>query len=170
LRFPGEEKGVSVLKHPGRFIFGVALLAVIGYALVSFLQENDEARVRRAVYAAVLGVERNDPARYGRVLSASYEDEYGNDKASVLKIAADAFRDYRPFKVEIKALKIEIESGEATTQVAYRCLFKKSDGGDQIYYDAGKVIASWRKEASGWKIVKIEYTGSQEMLFLPVVA
>ncbi|QAT16508.1 hypothetical protein BU251_01575 [Candidatus Velamenicoccus archaeovorus] len=159
-----------MLKHPGRFIFGVAFLAVIGYALVSFLQENDEAKIRRTVYAAVLGVERNEPARYGRVLSASYKDEYGNDKASVLKIAADAFKDYKPFKVEIKALKTEVQGPEATTQIAYRCLFKKSGGSGQIYYDAGKLIASWRKETSGWKIVKIEYTGSQEMLFLPVVA
>ncbi|MDD5137874.1 MAG: hypothetical protein PHF12_05350 [Candidatus Omnitrophica bacterium] len=159
-----------MLKHPGRFIFGVALLAVASYALVTFLQENDEARIRRAVYAAVLGVERNEPARYGRVLSPLYKDEYGNDKAAVLKIVADAFRDYKPFKVEIKALKIETEGAGATTQIAYRCLFKKSDGGEQIYYDAGKVIASWRRETSGWKIIKIEYTGSQEMLFLPVVA
>jgi hypothetical protein len=159
-----------VLKHPGRFIFGVAFLAVISYALVSFLQENDEAKIRRAVYAAVLGVERNEPARYGRVLSASYRDAYGHDKASVLKIVADAFKDYKPFKVEVKALKIEVQGPEATAQIAYRCLFKKNAGGDQVYYDAGKLIVSWRKETSGWKIVKIEYTGSQEMLFLPVVA
>jgi len=159
-----------VLKHPGRFIFGVVLLAVVSYALVTFLQENDETRIRRAVYAAVLGVERNEPARYGRVLSPLYKDEYGNDKAAVLKTVADAFKDYKPFKVEIKALKIETEGEGATTQIAYRCLFRKSGGAEQIYYDAGKLIACWRKETSGWKIVKIEYTGSQEMLLLPVVA
>jgi|GEM_PF-874723 hypothetical protein len=164
------KKGGAVLKHPGRFIFGVAFLGVVSYALVSFLQENDEAKIRRAVYAAVLGVERNESARYGRVLSASYRDEYGNDKASILKIVAEAFKDYKPFKVEIKALKTEVQDSAATTQIAYRCLFKKNAAGDQIYYDAGKLVASWRKETSGWKIVKIEYTGSQEMLFLPVVA
>jgi hypothetical protein len=158
-----------MLKHPARFIFGIVLSAVVIYTLVSVLRENDETKIRRAIYAGIVGIEKNDAARYGRVLSSSYRDDDGRDKAAVLKITADAFREYKPFKVEIKALRIDAEGLGATSQIGFRCLFKR-EGDTRLYYDAGKIVASWRKEEADWKIVKIEYIGSHEILFLPAVA
>ncbi|MDD5019432.1 MAG: hypothetical protein PHH75_04880 [Candidatus Omnitrophica bacterium] len=160
-----------MLKHPVHFILGIAVLAVLFYVAVSIFTENDEARVRRAVYTGVAGLEHNDPRLYGRIISSSYMDDDGNDKAAVLKKAGDLFKEYKPFRVEIKAMKIEVEGLEATSTIGYRCLFKRDEPDKKIYYDAGKVTAFWRKESAGdWKIVKIEYMGSHEILFLPVVA
>lgn len=158
-----------MLKHPGRFIFCIVTGALVVFLLVNHFSQNDQTRIRRAVYAAVYGIEKADAARYGDILSSRYQDDSGYDKAKILSIAANAFKDFKPFKVEIKRLMIKPEGSQAETEIAYRCLFKKP-GEDKIYYDAAKITASWDREQGGWKIVKMKYTNSQDMLFLPSVA
>jgi len=158
-----------LLKHPGRFIFSVALSAVLIFALVNAFSVNDEKRIKRALYAAILGIEKNDASRYSRVLSLRYKDDSGLGKAEVLALAEKAFRDFKPFKMELKRLIIKPQGDSAESEIAFRCLFRK-EGDEKIYYDAGKVMASWRREEGGWKIVKMQYTGSTDMLFLPAVA
>ena len=159
-----------MLKHPFRYIVVLIALAVLSYALVRVFLEDDGMKIQRAVYAAVVGVEKNDPSRYGRILSDSYRDDDGRDKAGILSIVARTFRDYKPFRVEIKGLKVDTEGVQAETLISYRCYFKKDGAGEKVYYDAGKINAFWQKESSGWKIVRIEYTSSSEILFLPAVA
>lgn len=156
-------------KNPRNFIFLIVLLSFFVYFIVNFFKTDEKTMVKRALYAAVLGIEKNDPARYGRVLSQDYMDDSGLRKDDILRYAAGAFRDYKPFKVELKRLEITAKEGETKSDIAFKCLFKKEDD-DRIYYDAGKITAWWRKEKSGWKIFKMEYTSAQDMLFLPAVA
>lgn len=158
-----------MLKYPGRFIFAVIASAILVFWLVNHFSENDQTRIRRVLYAAIYGIEKADAARYSRILSDHYQDDQGNTKRDLLSLAARTFRDFKPFKVEIKRLEIKPDGQKAESEIAYRCLLRKS-GEDKIYYDAAKIEAFWEKETSGWKIVRIEYTNSQDMLFLPSVA
>jgi len=152
-----------------RLILSVIILALLFYVAVQVFSENDEARIRRVVNLCILAVEKEDTPGYSRFISQSYQDSYGNTKAGLLVILADNFKEYKPFKVDVKQLSIKTEESKGQAGIAFKCYFKRM-GDKQIYYDAGKAKIYFQKEEKSWKVTNIEYKGSSEMLFLPTVA
>jgi hypothetical protein len=153
----------------GLIVLAVIFGALALYAAVRTLTENDEGRVRKVIYAATLGVENEDIARCSSFFSDSYLDTQGYDKVAVLKILSDIFKSFRDLKVEIKQLKVEIKELEAEANIGFKCYMKKA-AGEQVYYDAGKLKVIFKKEDDRWKARSVEYTGSDQMLFLNAIA
>lgn len=161
-----DKRGVT---RQGLIVLAVIFGALALYAAVRILSENDEGRVRKVIRTATLGVENEDIARCSSFFSDSYFDAEGHDKAAALKILSDIFRSFRDLKVEIKQLKIKAREGGADAEIGFKCYMKKM-GSEQIYYDAGKLRIIFKKEDDRWKARSVEYTGSDQMLFLNAVA
>lgn len=150
-------------------ILCVALGAIFAYALIRVFSENDEARVRRAVYAGIVVFEKTDIAKCAPLISDAYEDTFNNDKAAVLRFLSEIFKDFKDFRVVVKKLKVKVKGAEAEGQVWFICYFGKI-GDEKLYYDSGKIEFGFAKELKDWRVKKIEYSGSGELLFLQSVA
>ena len=153
----------------GLFILSVVVVAIIVYAGLRVLGENEESRIRKVINTAVLAVEKNDTLRCASLVSGAYEDKYGNSKLTLLRIVQEIFNEYKDFKVVIKQMNIEIKDNASSADVAFTSYFKQA-GESQIYYDSGKIKVGLIKEDGRWRIHNLEYLGSQEMLFLQSVA
>lgn len=152
-----------------KFILGVAFLALLFYAGVQLFSENDETRVRRSINLATLALEKQDTAGYSRYISESYLDDYGNNKGALLDVIAAVFKEYKPYKADVKKLIIRVEGSSAEADIGFKCYFKRV-GDKQLYYDTGKIKATFHKVGRLWKVIKLEYQGVQDVLFLPAVA
>lgn len=150
-------------------ILCVALGAILAYALIRSFSENDESRVRRVVYAGLVAFEKADIEKCAPLISGAYEDSFGNNKISVLKFFAKIFKDFKDFKVVVKKLKVKARGAEAGGEAWFTCYFKKI-GDEKLYYDSGKIVFGFEKERKSWVVKKIEYIGSNELLFLQSVA
>jgi hypothetical protein len=150
-------------------VFIFVLVAVTLYWSVRSFLENEESRVRKAVYAGALAVEREDLRRCAALISDSYADPSGNDKPMLLRAASSIFREYRKFRVEIKSLDIRLDDGQAQADIGVQCYFKKPDD-ERVYYDTGKLSVDFRKEGNRWCVASLAYEGMDELLFLPAVA
>jgi hypothetical protein len=146
-----------------RLIIAVAAGAVCFYAAVRFFTEDEPARIRRVIYAAVLGVEKKDRARYGAAISLKYEDDKGFNKWALLKIVDDALLDFDPVKCEIKQLTIDMKQGvEADATIGFKFYFKSAVD-QKLYYEAGRVLTHFFKEGRSWKIRKLDYIYAREI-------
>jgi hypothetical protein len=143
----------------------VALLAVVIYVSLRFLLADDETRIRRMVYKGIVAVEKKEIKSCAFLISDFYQDSYGYDKEQLLEAAGKIFEELRRIKVEIKKLVIEVEDLEAVGQIRLVCYFRKTND-TQLYYDSCKIRLVFVKEPKGWKIVTLEYFGSQELLLL----
>jgi hypothetical protein len=158
------------MRHPLVLIVLVAVFAFVVYGLVSVVSGNDVTSVRRTINAAILGVELNDPARYGAILAEDYTDNQGFTRATLLSRLAGFFKDWHPYKVDVKRLKISVkDQNEATANIGFKAYFHKK--GDEVaYYEAGKAVLSLRKTGAGWRVYRVEYTGTDDLLFIQSVA
>jgi hypothetical protein len=157
-------------RHPLVFIFLVVLLALAVYGAVSLATDNDEKRVRRAVNAAILGLELNDPARYGLILAEDYKDDEGYTREKLLKRLGEIFGKFRPVQVDVKRLKVRIETPDrARADVGFKAYFRKA-GDPVLYQDSGKVVLSLKKVNAGWQAYHIVYTSSDDLWFIQSVA
>jgi hypothetical protein len=150
-------------------IFGVAIGALVTYAALRAFLENDEARIRRIIYAAALAVERQDTARYGSFVSEGYQDAYGHDKAKLLREAVWLFQEYRPVKIDFKRVRIHVENKEATTEIDLKIYFRRGND-THTYYDAGEFKVLFHRENKQWKVREIEFQDVRELFFIPNVA
>ena len=150
-------------------ILGVTLGAILAYTLIRVFSENDESRVRRAVYAGIVLIEKKDIQKCAPLISDGYEDTFGNDKASVLRFLSGIFKDFKDFKVIVKKLKVKANGAEAAGKVWFICYFRQI-GDEKLYYDPGKIEFEFVKELKDWRVKKIGYSGSNELLFLQSVA
>jgi hypothetical protein len=152
------------------FIVMVAAAAVVFYGVVRFLTEDDPARIRRSVYAAVLGLEKKDPGRYGAVISASYQDTDGRNKLLLLAMLKDVLKDFEPVKCEIKQLTVE-SKGEAAAEAVIGFKFYMKDFKDRkLYYVAGRIRADFIKEGRVWRIRSTDYIDAKEIYSIQSVA
>ncbi len=151
------------------FIFGIVGIAVVFYGAARFLREDDETRVRRAVYAGVLAVEREDTGRLSALIDESYADAAGENKAGVLRLARAVFRDHRDFRVHIQKLSIAVRMGEADADISFKLFFRKN-AQEELYYDFGQVKLVFVNDRGQWRIRSSEYSGSDQLLLLPSVA
>lgn len=147
----------------------VAAFAVGLYFVVRGCGVNEESRVRSAVYAGVVALEKKNAIKCASLISESYQDKYGNDKVSFLKAVTEFFNEYQDLKIDIKQLKIEVRGPQAGAEARFVCYFKNS-GDAQVYYDNGKLDLRFQKEEGLWKVRALEYSGSNEILFLQSVA
>ncbi len=150
-------------------ILCVALGAIFTYALIRAFSENDESRVRRAVYAGIAAFEKTDIRKCAPLISDAYEDTFGNNKAEVLRFLSEILKDFKDFRIVVKKLKVKAGGTEAGGDVWFTCYFRKI-GDEKLYYDSGKIEFDFVKELKDWKVKKIEYSGSSELLFLQSVA
>jgi hypothetical protein len=151
------------------FIFGVVGIAVVFYGAARFWREDDESRVRKAVYAGVVAVEREDIGRLSALIDESYADSAGENKAGVLRLVLAVFRDHRDFRLHIGKLNIAVRSGEADAEISFKLFFRKN-AQEELYYDTGQVKLVFVRDGRFWRIRSAEYLGSDQLLFLPVVA
>lgn len=158
-------------KKQGLIILVFIVCAVFVYLFIRFVTEDEEARVRRVVYAGVLAVEKEDVLKCMSLVSSAYEDPNGNDKTYLMRIVTQIFKEFREFKVDIKKVKIEIGESGADSEVSFKCYFKKP-GQDQIYFDTGRLKLHFQKEEDRWLVRSMEYLGAKELesLFLQGVA
>jgi hypothetical protein len=156
-------------RKQGLFILTAILCAVGVYLVVRLYGENDESRVRKTVYKGVVAVERKDLPRLMSLVSDTYLDTYGNNKGSLLRIAANIFREHRDLKVDIGKLKIQVKKDAADCLIGFKLLFRKNTE-DQLYYDSGEMTVHFVKDGLRWKAQSVEYTGSDQLLLLPAVA
>jgi len=158
------------MRHPLAYIASVVIFSFAVYGAVAVFSGSEETKVRRTINAAILGVELNDPARYGAILAEDYADDQGLTKATLLTELADVFKDYKPFKVNIKRLKIKVSGqDEATANIGFKVYLRKVS--DQVvYYEAGKIILFMKKTSAGWRVYRSEYTSSDDLLFIQNVA
>lgn len=150
-------------------ILCVALVAIFAYALIRTFSENDESRVRRAVYTGIVAFEKTDARKCAQLISDAYEDTFGNNKAEFLRFLSEIFKDFKDFRIVVKKLKVKVKGTEAGGDVWFTCYFKKI-GDEKLYYDSGKIEFDFVKELKDWRVKKIEYSGSNELLFLQSVA
>lgn len=150
-------------------ILCVALGAIFTYALIRAFSEDDESRVRRAAYAGIVAFEKTDIRKCAPLISDTYEDTFGNNKAEVLRFLFEIFKDFKDFRIVVKKLKVKVKGTEAGGDVWFTCYFKKI-GDEKLYYDSGKIEFDFVKELKDWRVKKIEYSGSNELLFLQSVA
>jgi len=153
-------------------LLAVFFCAVVLYLAIRFFTENDEARVRRTIYATVLAVEKEDLLKCMSFVSSAYTDSTGHDKTTLARMTAQIFKEFRDFKVDIKKIKIEVQESAADSEISFRLYFKTLDR-DQIYYDTGRLKLYFRKEEDGrWRVHSLEYQGAKEleMLMLQGVA
>jgi len=150
-------------------ILCVVLGAIFAYALIRVSLENDESRVRRAVYAGIVALENTDIVKCAPLISDAYEDTFGNNKAEVLRFISEIFKDFKDFRVVVKKLKVKVKGTEAGGDVWFTCYFKKISD-EKLYYDSGKIEFGFANEHKSWRVKKIEYSGSNELLFLQSVA
>jgi hypothetical protein len=150
-------------------ILCVVLGAIFAYALIRAFGENDESRVRRAVYAGIVAFEKTDIVKCSPLISDAYEDTFGNNKTAVLRFLSEIFKDFKDFKVVVKKLKVRVKGAEAGGDVWFICYFKKISD-EKLYYDSGKIEFGFVKEHKSWRVKIIEYSGSNELLFLQSVA
>ncbi len=150
-------------------ILCVSVIAILAYTLIRALSENDESRVRGLVYAGIVAVEKMDPAKCEMLISDTYEDASGNNKAAIVSFLLDIFKDFKDFKVVVKKILVKIDGADALGNIWFTCYFRKP-GDEKLYYDSGKIEARFVKENKTWRVKKIEYSGSNELLFLHSVA
>jgi len=156
--------------HPLVFIFLVALSAFLFYVGVLALRDNDEARIRRSINAAILGVETHRASMYEDLLSDDYSDEEGLTKSALLARYADFTKDYRPFRVDVKKMLIEVDKDGAAATMVFTCYFHSTQD-QKVYYEAGKAVLNLKKTApKTWKVHKLQYISSDDLMFLPAVA
>ena len=153
----------------GAIVFIVTLAAAVLYLCVRLLSVDDESRVRKVVYSGVVGFEREDILRCASIISDNYSDQYGNSRAVFIGIIKDIFSDYSDIRVEIKQLQIKAEENDSVADVGFVCYFKKT-GQKQIYYDKGKLKIIFKKDDGRWKIYRVDYSGSKDILFIQSVA
>ena len=145
------------------FILAVAVGAFCLYAAIRVLTEDDPARIRRSIYAAVLGLEKKDRMRYGSILSSQYQDAEGNNKFTLLKFIDDALVDFQPVKCDIKQLTIEMkDKAAADATVGFKFYFKNLRD-QKLYYDSGKVLTHFVKEGRFWRIRQLDYLDAKEI-------
>ncbi len=162
----------SVYNKHGRqivLILIVCALAVIVYLVVRGLSQDEESRIRKVVYNAVVCVEKEDIGRCSRLISERYEDKAGNTRFIFLKILSQVFDEYESFKIDIKKLDVTVEGSSASADIGFVCYFKQA-GKKQLYYDKGKLDVKFEKEGGAWKVTRAEYSGSGEILYLQGVA
>lgn len=152
------------------FIVMVAAAAVVLYGAVRFLSEDDPARIRRSVYAAVLGLEKKDPGRYGAIISASYQDADGRNKLLLLAMIKDVLGDFQPVKCDIKQLAVEMKEGAAAEAVIGFKFYLKDLKDQKLYYAAGRIRADFIKEGRVWRIRGTDYIDAKEIYSMQSVA
>ncbi len=155
--------------NQGVLVVIVAICAVLAYWAIRFATQDEESRLRKLIYSAVVMVEREDIDKCGLLMSPDYQDSYGNNKKEILDLIKKTFRDFHNLKVDIKNIKIEIDGPGAKASIGFMACFKVKDG-EQFYYDTGKLGLSFKKQKSLWKIFSIEYVSLNELLFMEAVA
>lgn len=156
-------------RNQGIIILVTICCAVMIYWVVRIMTGDETSRIRRIVYSIVVAVEKSDVSGCASFIAPDYEDRYGNDKKKILEVISNVFEDFRNFQPDIKKLDIEIKGSKARADIGFMVCFKVKDE-KQLYYDSGKIAASFKKEDGLWKIVRIEYAGSNELLFINAVA
>ena len=152
------------------FICAVAMGAFCLYAAVRFLTEDDAARIRRSIYAAVVGLEKKDRARYGAIISPQYQDAEGNNKFTLLKVVEDGMAGFEPVKCDIRQLTIETKGeGAAEATVGFKFYFR-SVRDRKLYYDAGRVLAHFVQEGRAWRIQQLDYIDAKEIYSIQSVS
>lgn len=158
-------------KKQRAIIFMTILGAFLVYALIRIVTEDDEARIRKVVNAAVLAVEKCDAQKGDLLISDTYSDKYGNDKAALIRLIVNIFKDLREVNVDLKRLKIEVkpEEGKGEADIAFGLYFKKR-ADEQLYGDKAKLKVYFQKEGKLWKVHEVEYIGADELLFIQTIA
>lgn len=152
-------------KKQGFFILIICGVAVVLYLAVRLLSFNDEARLRQIVYASALAVEQENILKGASFISESYEDKSKNKKQDIVKIVEGIFKKFDDIKIDIRLKTISLEKEESRVIVLYKCYFKELKR-DKKFYDVGKLKVHFVKEDVGWKIKSMEYSGSEEIMFL----
>lgn len=160
---------MALEKNQRYIVVIVTVCAVLVYWFVRFAIQNEESRLRKFIYSAVVMVENEDMDSCASLISSDYKDSYGNDRKEILILIEKTFRDFCNFKINIKNIKIEIHDSRATANIGFVVYFKVKDE-EQFYYDSGKMALSLKKEKRAWEITSMEYTGSNELLFMNAVA
>lgn len=155
--------------NPRIFIIIVAVCAVVVYWVIRYATQDDEGRLRKLIYSAVVMVEKEDAGACSLLISSAYEDSYGNHRKEICRLIEKTFMDFRDFKINIKNIKIEMDGFKAMADIGFIVCFKLKDD-EQFYYDTGKLAVSFRKQKSLWKVFSIAYMGSNDLLFMNTVA
>ena len=160
MRINGKRMGVAL---------GIAICFFIVFHLLSFVFESEEGRLKRTIYRAKRVVERKNLVRLTSYISIKYDDDYGNDRRSLLLIAKSFFDDYRDILILINSLDMTIGDEDATVSIKATVYWKENNS-EQLVYDTTDVTAHFKKKDKQWKLIKLEFLDSeQKRLFNPMI-
>lgn len=147
---------------PFLFVLAVIVGAILLYIVLRAVSEDETARLRRAIYAAEVFFEDKDTVRFAGFVSDAYSDNYGNTKIMVTKLLGDLFRDYEDVDAAIKQLQLDVSGGEAQGNIGIMCYFGKA-GDSQVYSEALRIKADFRKIDGRWQVLKAEFLGDDDL-------
>ncbi|MFH1691311.1 MAG: nuclear transport factor 2 family protein [Candidatus Omnitrophota bacterium] len=160
---------MSKTARQGIVVVVITVCAVLAYWTIRFALQNEESHLRKLINFAAVIVEEKDSVKCASLIAPNYQDRFANNKEAIMASIKKIFRDFRNFKITIKNIKIKIDGLKATADIGFIVYFKVQEE-EQIYYDAAKMIVVFEKQNGSWKVVSLDYTGSNELLFMNAVA
>ena len=137
-------------------ILGIAVCILIVLRLLSFVLEGEEGRLKRTIYKAKRAIEREDIVRLPAYISIQYNDDYGNDRRSLLAVAKSFFDEFKDIIILIDSLDITINGEDAKVRIK-ATVYWKENSSEQVVYETTDVRAHFRKKERQWKLIKLEF-------------
>lgn len=159
---------MSTSAKQGVVVVVISICAILVYWMVRFALQDEESRLRKFIYSAVVIAEEEDFAKCAFLIAPNYQDRFGNNKEEILASIAKVFKDFHNFKITVKSIKIRIDGLKATADIGLIIYFKVQ-GEERMYYDAAKMIIAFEKQQGFWEVVSLDYTGSKELFFMNAV-
>ncbi len=152
-----------------RLAFAIALVILAGLIIfpkVKTLLEGEKGRIRRIVYAAKRATEQEDIFKCISFISNNYTDKYGNDRRSLFLVAQKVFDTYDNIVIGIAQLDISLDTDTARAEVEASGVARNVERKETNAFEAEtvKFLIFFQKEEGGWKVIKLEFLESEEIL------
>jgi hypothetical protein len=148
---------------------GVAISVMVIIRIVTVMLEGEEGRLKRTIYKAKKLAERENIVGLTNYISPQYNDEFDNDRRTLLLITKDFFDEYKNILILINDLAIAIDEDNATTQIE-ATVYWQEPSVENINYDSVKVEAGFKKDNNRWQLIELKFFElEKKRLFNPMV-
>jgi hypothetical protein len=139
---------------------------LITFSTIKTLIEGEKGRIKRIIYAAKSATEREDLFKCISFISNEYNDEYGNNRRSLMVIAQNIFQTYDNIIIGIRELNISLDTDSATAEVEATGVARNVEREETNIFETEtiKFMIFFQKEESKWKVVKLEFLESGKIL------
>ncbi len=146
------------------FVFAIVILAVIAWALLTFVLITDKERVLKTLEKARLSVENGSVLSLGTILAPDYIDSSGLDRAMLLRSLTDFFQKTENRQITFIDTSVQIEEDQALAQLTVRINAEGRTGNPKVDTiissdtQTMNITVQLIKEGRRWYISRTDYT------------